>query len=90
MRAFALEEEVNYFAPAFRFRDEGQDPFIPDRPPSETPVPDSDDLTERLARECQDALEQIAFVRDILRRMRAQAEALCRLGSDDSSAAKTA
>ena len=89
VRAFALEEEVDYFAPAFRFPDEGPDPLIPHRPPSETAVPEGAALAERLAREYRDAVEQIAFVRDIMRRMRSQAEALCLSGGHNALARKT-
>jgi hypothetical protein len=34
--AFALEQEVNYYAPPFRRRGEGADPLIRHREPSDT------------------------------------------------------
>ncbi|MGF1727673.1 sugar phosphate isomerase/epimerase family protein [Photobacterium nomapromontoriensis] len=63
--AFGLEEEVDYFAPAFRFDDEGDNPWIPWREASFTPLPDADYLEERLALEQQHALEQIAHIRKL-------------------------
>lgn len=66
--AFALEEEEDYLAPAFRFPDEGPDPVIPPRGPSETD-PGTEPLPQRLARERAAALAQVAHVRDLLRQI---------------------
>ncbi len=63
--SFGLEEEVDYYAPAFRFDDEGDNPFIPWRAVSETPIP-TENLTERLEQETKDALAQLHFVRQVL------------------------
>lgn len=63
--AFGLEEEVDYYAPAFRFTDEGSNPWIPLREMSETPLPTSG-LDERLNKEIDDAINQIRHVRNIV------------------------
>ncbi|MDA8477756.1 sugar phosphate isomerase/epimerase [Citrobacter sp. Awk 4] len=63
--SFGLEEEVDYFAPAFRFDDEGDNPWIPWRTASYTPLPDADKVDERLALEAEHAIEQIHYVRNI-------------------------
>lgn len=65
VRAFALEEEEEYFAPAFRFPGEGADPVIPHRGPSETPF-DPGKAEERLAREREAAMRQVRVVRSML------------------------
>ncbi|WET40144.1 sugar phosphate isomerase/epimerase family protein [Citrobacter enshiensis] len=63
--SFGLEEEVDYFAPAFRFDDEGDNPWIPWRTASYTPLPDADKVDARLAQESEHAIEQIHYVRNI-------------------------
>lgn len=63
--SFGLEEEVEYFAPAFRFDDEGDNPWIPWRTASYTPLPETDKVDERLAQEAEHAIEQIHYVRNI-------------------------
>lgn len=63
--AFGLEEEVDYYAPAFRFTDEDSNPWIPLREMSETPLPTSG-LAERLNKEIDDAMNQISHVRNIV------------------------
>lgn len=70
--AFALEEEEDYLAPAFRFPDEGPDPLIPPRGPSETD-PGPGPLAERLERERQAAEDQLAYVRALLAQIAAEA-----------------
>lgn len=63
--SFGLEEEVDYYAPPFRFDDEGDNPWIPWRTASYTPLPDEDKVGERLALEIEHATEQIKFIRNI-------------------------
>lgn len=63
--AFGLEEEVDYYAPAFRFDDEGGNPWIPWRDASFTPLPASEYLEERLSTEKEHALEQILYIRNL-------------------------
>ncbi|CAI0708240.1 sugar phosphate isomerase/epimerase family protein [Serratia quinivorans] len=62
--AYGLEEEVDYYAPPFRFNGEGDNPHIPWREMSETALPEQG-LEERLKKEYQDALNQIHHVRTI-------------------------
>lgn len=71
--AYGLEEEVDYFAPAFRFENEGDNPWIPWRQMSETPLPEATHLEERLVKEKQDAIQQIRFVREVLQQIKAEA-----------------
>lgn len=73
--AFGLEEEVDYYAPAFRFADEDKNPWIPLREMSETPLPTSG-LEERLNKEIDDAMNQIKHVRDILSELNKDAVAI--------------
>ncbi|ADO50610.1 sugar phosphate isomerase/epimerase family protein [[Enterobacter] lignolyticus] len=72
--AYGLEEEVDYYAPAFRFDDEGDNPWIPWRQMSETPLPEESLLDARLQQEKQDAVQQIHFVRDVLQQIKAEAD----------------
>jgi hypothetical protein len=76
VRAFGLEEEIGYFAPASRFPDEERDPFIPFRESSQTCLNDDETLEARLARERRDAVDQITFIKDVLQKMRRLASAL--------------
>lgn len=68
--AFGLEEEVGLFAPAFRFPDEGEDPFIPYRNLSETDISEGQLLEDLLHQERANADRQIAYVRTVLEKMR--------------------
>lgn len=65
IRAFGLEEEEDYFAPALRFPDEGPDPHIPARSASFTD-PGPGDLAARLRRETEAAERQVRIVRAML------------------------
>jgi sugar phosphate isomerase/epimerase len=65
IRAFGLEEEEDYFAPALRFPDEPSDPYISARSASFTD-PGDGDLTNRLRREQEAAERQLAVVRGML------------------------
>lgn len=73
--AFGLEEEVDYYAPAFRFTNEDKNPWIPLREMSETPLPTSG-LEERLNKEIDDAVNQINHVRNILSELNQDAMAI--------------
>ena len=59
---FALEQEVNYYAPAYRYADEGENPFIPYKDPSQTPF-DKADADRILLNERRWANNQANFVR---------------------------
>ncbi|TCM67053.1 xylose isomerase-like TIM barrel protein [Acinetobacter calcoaceticus] len=69
--SYGLEEEVDYYAPAFRFDDEGDNPFIPWRQISETALP-TEHLEQRLAQEIKDAQAQLAYVRQLLAEIKLQ------------------
>jgi sugar phosphate isomerase/epimerase len=73
--AYGLEEEVDYYAPPFRFSGEGDNPYIPWREMSETPLPEQG-LEGRLKKESQDALNQIHYVRTIIDSLMQQAKGL--------------
>jgi sugar phosphate isomerase/epimerase len=75
IRAFALEEEEDYLAPAFRFPDEGPDPVIPPRGPSATD-PGPGPLPARLAQEAASAAAQVQRVRAMLHDIAAAARAV--------------
>ncbi|QLO44747.1 TIM barrel protein [Citrobacter freundii] len=71
--AYGLEEEVDYYAPAFRFDNEGDNPWIPWRQMSETPLPEPELLEGRLIKEKNDAIQQIQFVRSVLQQIKNEA-----------------
>src|SRR5262245_59415924 len=63
---FALEQEVDYYAPAFRLRNEPDNPVIRYREPSETPQ-DTSKSTERLiADERRWAVQQLTWNRALV------------------------
>jgi hypothetical protein len=63
---FALEQEVDYYAPAFRLKDEPREPLIRYREPSETPQ-DKSKSTERLiADERRWAVQQLNWNRALI------------------------
>ncbi|BFI66287.1 hypothetical protein okayama3_18720 [Yersinia pseudotuberculosis] len=70
--SFGLEEEVDYYAPAFRFDDEGDNPWIPYRGASETPMP-TEGLDKRLEKEINDAMNQLTFVRKLATELKQEA-----------------
>jgi len=72
--AFILEQENHYVAPAFRQRQEADDPFIAYREMSETPLPDGFTLERMLADEHRWANNQVAYVRSLLAELRTLAE----------------
>lgn len=73
IESFGLEEEVDYYAPAFRFDDEGDNPWIPYRGASETPMP-IEGLDARLEKEIKDAMNQISFIRNIVQELKEEAK----------------
>jgi hypothetical protein len=68
--AFALEQEVDYYAPAFRGPNEAADPIIQYREPSDTPVDRSKSTARLLADERRWALQQIAWNRGLIAQFR--------------------
>lgn len=75
--AFALEQENHYYAPMFRQKDEGADPFIPYRTMSETGIPGGLTKEMLLEQEPRWAFNQIRYTRSLMTRLRDLAE--CRL-----------
>lgn len=73
--AFALEEENDMYAPAYRFPDEPADPFIPARDASTTELPRYENLDTRLARERSEAVRQVHYVRGVLEELKHSAHA---------------
>ncbi|MBT3187957.1 MAG: TIM barrel protein [Anaerolineae bacterium] len=67
--SFALEQEVSYYAPAYRHADEGDNPFIPFKDPSETPF-DKAGADRILLDERRWASNQVYFIRSLLAKMR--------------------
>ncbi len=65
---FALEQEANYYAPAYRRADEGEDPIIPYKDPSETPYNEAD-ADRILLNERRWASNQVNFVKGLLAEM---------------------
>ena len=65
VRAFGLEEEEGYFAPALRWPGQGEDPFIAARTESFTEI-GSSNLDMRLKQEAAAAAEQVRTVRAML------------------------
>ncbi len=68
--AFALEQEVDYYAPAFRGPREPADPMIQYREPSETPVDRSKSTARLLSDERRWAMQQIAWNRGLVAQFR--------------------
>ena len=66
---FALEQEVNYYAPAYRHADEGENPFILYKDPSETFF-DEVDADKILMNERRWASNQVHFIKSLLAEMR--------------------
>lgn len=73
--AYGLEEEVDYYAPPFRFQGEDNNPWIPWRQMSETELP-KENLDTRLEKEFDDAINQIHYVRNILNELAQEAIAV--------------
>jgi hypothetical protein len=67
---FALEQEVDYYAPAFRGPREASDPLIQYREPSDTPVDRSKSTARLLADERRWAMQQIAWNRGLVAQFR--------------------
>lgn len=67
---FSLENEVDYYAPAFRGPNEGPNPVIQYREPSDTPVPEGADLARILLNERLWAQQQVGYNRGIVTALR--------------------
>src|SRR5689334_25438995 len=67
---FALEQEVDYYAPAFRRAGEPADPVIQYREPSDTPVDTTKSLDRLLSDERRWAVQQIDWNRRLVAEFR--------------------
>jgi hypothetical protein len=63
---FALEQEVDYYAPAFRCASDPSDPVIQYREPSDTPVDPTKSHERLLSDERRWAVQQIGWNRDLV------------------------
>jgi hypothetical protein len=63
---FALEQEVDYYAPAFRLRGEPENPIIRYREPSETPQDQSKSTGRLIADERRWAVQQLNWNRGLI------------------------
>ena len=72
----ALEQEVDYYAPAFRRAGEPPDPVIQYREPSDTPVDRTKSRERLLSDERRWAVQQIGWNRDLVALFRAHARAV--------------
>ena len=63
---YALEQEVGYEAPPYRFDKEDLNPQIPTREPSKTLFTKDNTVRETLRREIRDARNQVQYVRSVL------------------------
>lgn len=74
IKTFSLEQEIGYYSPVFRQRDEAMDPVIPERGPSETQLNRDIPLKDSLLMEIRNSCDQIRFVRNLLERLKTIAE----------------
>ncbi len=82
---FALEQEVDYYAPAFRRRTEPPDPVIPYREGSDTALDLSKPLDRSLVDEKRWASDQVAWNRAVVRTLRELASLVVRQHTVDLS-----
>jgi len=79
---FALEQEVDYYAPAFRRASEPSDPVIQYREPSDTPVDPTKSGERLLSDERRWAVQQIGWNRDLVALFREHARAVAGAAGD--------
>jgi sugar phosphate isomerase/epimerase len=76
MICFALEQEVDYYAPAFRRASDPSDPVIQYREPSDTPVDRTKSRARLLSDERRWAVQQLGWNRDLVALFREHARAV--------------
>jgi len=69
VKFYALEQEVGYISPPFRFDNEDKDPLIPSRKPSVTYLDKNKSVKENLLSERQNANKQVRYVKSLLKQM---------------------
>ncbi len=74
IKTFSLEQEIGYYSPVFRRKDEPGDPVIPEREPSETSLNRDIPLNDSLLMEIRNSCDQIRFVRNLLEKLKTIAD----------------
>jgi sugar phosphate isomerase/epimerase len=74
VKFYALEQEVGYKSPPFRFDNEDENPLIPNRGPSVTYFDENMSVKENLLLEKENARKQIKYVNNLLKQMKIMAE----------------
>jgi len=69
VKFYALEQEVGYKSPPFRFDNEDENPLIPNREPSVTYLDKNKSVEENLLLERQNAGKQVRYVKNLLKQM---------------------
>jgi len=69
VKFYALEQEVGYKSPPFRFDNENKNPLIPNRKPSVTYLDKNKSLEENLLQEKQNACKQVLYVKSLLKQI---------------------
>ena len=69
VKFYALEQEVGYESPPFRFDNEDEDPLIPNRKPSITYLNKNKSVEENLLLEKQNACKQVQYAKSLLKQM---------------------
>jgi len=69
VKFYALEQEVGYTSPPYRYKNEKNTPFIPKRKSSFTNIDKSKTIKENLLLEKQNANKQVQYVRSLLKQM---------------------
>ncbi len=74
IKIFSLEQVMDYYAPAYRSKDEEADPVIPTRGPSRTILDPTTSLSRCLLNEKRNSCKQLLFVRRALEQFKTIAE----------------
>lgn len=69
VKFYALEQEVGFYAPPFRFDNEKKNPLIPSRKPSITHFDKNKSIKENLLSEKRNAHKQVKYVKNLLKQM---------------------
>ena len=72
--AYSLEQVIDYYAPAFRFEGEEDDPLIAERDPSTTPLNSEIPLKDSFLREIKNSSDQVHFIGKLLEKLKTIAE----------------
>lgn len=69
VKFYALEQEVGYKSPPFRFKNDNKDPIIPKREPSVTYLDKNKSMEENLLLEKKNACKQVKYVKNLLKQL---------------------